>query len=96
MAPVEAVVALAGIGMMSGAVFGVFRTVNKWLDRRHERLMARERGTLGGGELRDVRNRLDVLEDLGYRMQELEERLDFTERMLARQSKARLSGEGGL
>ena len=96
MAPMEAVVALAGIGMMSGAVFGAFRTVNRWLDRRHERLMARERGALPGVELRQVRDRLDMLEDLGYRMQELEERLDFTERMLARQSKARIAGEGGL
>lgn len=96
MAPAEAVVALAGIGMMSGAVFGVYRTVNKWLDRRHERLMARERLMAPGAELGDIGHRLDMLEDLGYRMQELEERLDFTERMLARQSKARISGEGGL
>ncbi len=96
MAPMEAVVALAGIGMLSGAVFGVYRTVNRWLDRRHERLMARERGTSPGAELRQVRDRLDMLEDLGYRMQELEERLDFTERMLARQSKARVAGDGGL
>jgi hypothetical protein len=34
------------------------------------------------GELAQLRERVERLEELGYRLQELEERLDFAERML--------------
>ncbi|HKI95190.1 MAG TPA: hypothetical protein VJ992_07850 [Gemmatimonadales bacterium] len=95
MAPPEMIVAMSGIAMLSGALFGVYRTLNHWIDRRHERLMAEERGPTAGPELRDVRERIDQLEELGFRLQELEERLDFTERVIARQSHAQLPAEDG-
>ncbi len=47
----------------------------------------------GPADLRDVEVRLGTLEHQAQRVQELEERLDFTERMLAqRQEVARLPG----
>lgn len=95
MAPPELIVAMSGIAVLSGALFGVYRTLNHWIDRRHERLMVQERGTTPEPEIREVRERLDALEELSFRLQELEERLDFTERVLARQPHAQLPEGGG-
>jgi hypothetical protein len=57
----------------------------RWIDRRHERLMV-ERGAGGGSaELQQLRARVEQLEDVAARVQDLEERVDFTERVLAQQ-----------
>jgi hypothetical protein len=73
---------LIGMGIGTLVLVGVYRTVNRFLDRRHEmRLGAAE--TEVGEELRRLRERLDQLEARAYRWDELEERLDFAERMLA-------------
>lgn len=74
---------LIGMGMGVLFMFGVYRVAMRWIDRRHERLMA-ERGT-GAGEVQQLRARVEALEESVGRVQELEERLDFAERILAQQ-----------
>lgn len=76
------------IGMGMGVLFmvGVYKTVNRWLDRRHERAL-----TGAGGnprlleEVEQLRERVEALEEANLRVQEFEERLDFAERMLTQQ-----------
>ena len=91
------VVVLPILGMIMGGGFlwGVYRTVNRALERRHERMMVVE-GAPTAHALEELRGRVEVLEDVNYRMQELEERLDFAERMLAQQQRKGLeSGRMG-
>jgi hypothetical protein len=76
------VLPVLGMGLGGFAMFGVYRTINRFLDRRHERLMAAKSDS--SPELVDLRSRVEALEDAAFRVQELEERLDFTERMLAK------------
>jgi hypothetical protein len=75
---------ILGMGMGAFFMFGLYRVANRALDRRHERLMA-EGGAGGSEELRQLRARVEQLEDVAARVQDLEERLDFTERVLAQQ-----------
>ncbi len=77
------VLPILGIGLGGFAMFGVYRTLNRFLDRRHERLMA-VNGESSSPELEDLRNRVEALEDAAFRVQELEERIDFTERLLTK------------
>jgi hypothetical protein len=83
---------LAGMGMGALVLFGIYRTVNRVLDRRHE-----ARQMSGGGavaaEVRRLEDRLAALEDQAQRVQELEERLDFAERILAKQGQRPLLGD---
>ena len=86
------------LGMCMGAfvLFGAYRTINRHLDRRHEQQLSAAAGGLPGRELEDIRSRVDLLEDAVDRVQELEERLDFTERMLAQQQRQQIDpGRGG-
>lgn len=78
----EVIFPILGMGLGAGAMFAIYRLVRQWIDRKHER----EMGEVGGGsrELEDLRARVAALEETAYRVQELEERLDFTERVLAR------------
>jgi hypothetical protein len=87
------VLPILGMGLGGFAMFGVYRTINRFLDRRHERLMG-AKGT-SPSELVDLRSRVEALEDAAFRVQELEERLDFTERMLTQNQSPRMdSGPG--
>jgi hypothetical protein len=73
---------IIGMGMGAFVLFGVYRIVNKFLDRRHDARLA-----VGGPgvaeELGRLQQRLEQLEEKAYRWEELEERLEFAERMLA-------------
>lgn len=77
---------ILGMGLGAFAMVGIYKTVNRWLDRRHERAMAEH----GGADpalidaVQALRARMEQLEDQGLRIQELEERLDFAERVLSR------------
>ena len=73
---------ILGMGLGLVAMIGLYKTVNRWLDRRHERELART-GAASPEEFESLRRRLDLLDDLAFRTQELEERVDFAERMLA-------------
>lgn len=89
----EFVLSLAAMGLFSGLVFSVIRTIGKYLERRQ---------TGGGRDVAELRAAVDALraaiaeqQDQGQRLAELEERLDFAERLLARQGgQARLPGAG--
>ena len=83
---------IIGMGMGAMVLFGVYRTFNRMLERRHERQLAAMRGQ-GGGDVAHLAERLDHLEDQVARLGELEERIDFAERLLAREREAeRLKG----
>lgn len=72
-------------GMLTGTIVIVTlgRTVRHWVDRHYES----RRGALGAGdpdEVARLSERLKAVEDeLSGRMLDLEERVDFTERVLA-------------
>lgn len=84
---------ILGMGMGGFFLFGVYRTVNRAFERRHERAMAQAAGG-AAPELAEIRQRLDALDDLALRLGELEERVDFTERMLARGQRGSLPAGG--
>jgi hypothetical protein len=87
----EVVFPLIGMGMGSFVLYGAYRTLNRMLDRRHE---ARRAGTGPvAEEVRHLEERVAFLEDQAGRVQELEERLDFAERMLAKQGQRPLLGD---
>lgn len=88
----EFMLSLTAMALFSGLVFSVIRTIGKYLERRQ---------TGGGRELAELRAAVDALraeiaehQDQSQRLVELEERLDFAERLLARQQpgQARLPG----
>lgn len=82
---------LVGMAMGGFVLFGVYRTVNRMLDRRDAHRLQ------GGGEvaeeLRELQARMTIVEDQAARIQELEERLDFAERLLVGQRSDALPGE---
>ena len=87
----EVIFPLLGMGMGSFVLYGIYRTVNRALDRRHETEIA------GGGgvaqAVQQLEDRVGHLEDQVARVQELEERLDFAERMLAKHGQRPLLGD---
>jgi hypothetical protein len=87
----EVIFPLIGMGMGSFVLFGAYRTVNRILDRRHEA----QKAGLGvpADEVRHLEERVAVLEEQSVRLQEIEERLDFAERMLAKQGQRPLLGD---
>jgi hypothetical protein len=87
----EVMFPLIGMGMGSFVLYGAYRTVNRILDRRHEA----QRAGLGpsGETIQRLEDRVAFLEEQAGRVQELEERLDFAERMLAKQGQGPLLGD---
>ena len=90
----QTVIPLLGMGLGGLAMFGVYRTINRALDRRHERLLASEKGG-SSPELEEIRGRIETLEETAFRVQELEERVDFAERLLTRDQHQIGSQDGG-
>lgn len=77
---------MIGMGMAVLAMVGLYRTANRWLDRRHERALAEAGGNPRLlGEVEQLRERVEALEDAALKVQEFEERLDFAERLLTQQ-----------
>jgi NTP pyrophosphatase (non-canonical NTP hydrolase) len=69
------------MGMGAYAIVGGLRLGKRAMDQKHERELA----AMGGGnteEIGELRERVERLEEVGFRVQEIEERLDFAERML--------------
>lgn len=68
-------------GMATGALFmlGVYKLVVRWLD-----LKARREAMGPVEDLRELQREVDELRALAPRLVELEERVDFAERLLAR------------
>jgi hypothetical protein len=82
--PVDLIVPLAG--MVTGVVIsiGFFRTVRHFIDHK----LARGDDSSVPAEIADLRARIETLEREHDRVDELEDRLDFAERLLARQQEA--------
>lgn len=79
---------ILGMGLGGAGMLLVYRLVRQWIERKHEREMRELGGAPPREELDDLRTRLAMLEETAYRVQDLEERLDFTERVLARERQA--------
>ncbi len=81
---VYVLIPLAGIGLVGVLGLPVVRAVVQAIERRS---MARSGGDVAAlrAELDEIRGRMEYLEEQGTRLAELEERLDFTERLLAQQ-----------
>ena len=85
------ILTLVGMGLFSGMVFSVIRIIGRIVDRKVSG---------GGRDLAELRASVDALRaeiaeqgDQTQRLAELEERLEFAERLLARQSgQAKLPG----
>ena len=65
------VLPLLGMGMGAFVITAVYRTINRHLDRAHEKEMA-ERAGVSGQQLEELRTRIEELEAGLYRIQELE------------------------
>lgn len=88
------VLPLLGMGMAAGGLFGLYRLLQRWIDRKHQRELAGGSGA-GAQDVEELRARVAALEAGADRVQELEERLDFAERMLARErDRPALGGHG--
>lgn len=88
------VLPLLGMGMGAFALFGLYRTINRFADRRHERQMAAARQS-PDSELEELRHRVELLEESVDRVQDLEERLEFAERLLTRERRQQIEPGSG-
>lgn len=84
---------LLGMGMGAFVITAAYRTINRHLDRAHEKEMS-DRTGVGRQQLEELRTRVEELEVEVFRIQELEERVDCAERMLAQQRDAPKLGRG--
>jgi len=75
-----ALVPIAGMATGTLFMYGVYRLVNRWIDVRTRR----EPGA-SPDEIRELQRDVEELRALPARLAELEERLDFVERLLARE-----------
>lgn len=73
-----------GMGIGVFVLYNGFRIARYSIDRYHERELAKAQGPASPEELAQLRERVERIEELGFRLQDVEERLDFTERVLAR------------
>lgn len=91
MDPGALVVLIPIAGMGVGALFmvGVYKLLVRWMDRS-------KTGDAGGltEEVVRLREEMEALREVNQRVLELEERLDFAERMLARANPERLNAGG--
>jgi divalent metal cation (Fe/Co/Zn/Cd) transporter len=79
----EVVFPLLGMGIGIFVLFNGFRIAKHSIDRHHERELAKAQAEGRPEDLAQLTERVERLEELGYRLQDVEERLDFTERVLA-------------
>lgn len=69
-------------GMATGTIFlyGVYRLLSRWMELRHGQRLPEDAAV----DLLELRGEVAELRELPARVAELEERLDFAERLLAR------------
>ena len=79
----EVVFPLIGMAMGAGVLYGVYRTANRIIDRKMEREGVQ--GGAGAAEVEQLKVRLEAMEELSYRLHDLEERVDFAERVITQQ-----------
>lgn len=90
----EVIIPLVGMAMATILGFPIVRAVVRRIESKASRVDDREVTALRS-EVAELRQRLEGLEEAGQRVAELEERVDFAERMLAQQRQARPLGSGG-
>ena len=73
-------VPVAGMATAAFFMFGVYKLVTRWLDAK-----ARRETALPAEDVRELQREVEELRALPGRLAELEERLDFAERLLARE-----------
>lgn len=90
---VYVLIPLAGIAMVGVLGLQVVKAVVAAIERKSA---ARGGGDVAGlrAEMEEMRARLDYLEEQGTRLAELEERLDFSERLLTQQRDRAQLGPG--
>lgn len=72
------------MGMTTLAGVAVYRLAARWIDRKHDRQVL-EMQRASDPDVTGLGARVDALEGVVGRIQELEERLDFAERLLTSQ-----------
>jgi Tfp pilus assembly protein PilO len=88
----ELVAFMVLIGGITGMVGIIARAVVRYQDRR---LQAREDDPALRAEMDELRAQIAEHQDVRQRLLELEERLDFAERMLAQTKREQLGAGGG-
>ena len=83
----EVVFPVLGMGIVAMVFVGCYRLASRWLNRRHESRLTEQGGGAPSEAVARLAERVDLLEDQAARVQELEERVDFTERLLTRGQK---------
>jgi hypothetical protein len=69
-------------------VWQIFRTVNRYLERRHGGVDAQELEGLRT-DVKQLQERIGTMEDWSLRLGEVEERIDFAERLLTKERERR-------
>jgi len=77
----EVVLPLLGMGMGLFVLYSGVRIAYRALDQKHERDLAQAGGG-APGEIAELRERVEQVEEIASRVLELEERVDFAERAL--------------
>lgn len=88
-----------GVPILAFLLFGFvtwqgFRTLNRYLDRKHGAVGVREFDSLRA-EVEALRGQLGAVEELTLRLGEVEERVDFAERLLTKERERRAQLEAG-
>ena len=83
---------ILSIVSVTGLGFGLMRTINRHLERKWGGHGLDEGRVLP--EMEELRGRMDGVEDLQGRVLELEERVDFAERLLAEEKAPNTLGVG--
>jgi hypothetical protein len=81
---------IAGMGVGALFLVGIYKLLVRWMDRNKS-------GDTGGlaEEVARLREEVEVFREVNQRVLELEERVDFTERLLAQhRERGRLPAEG--
>ena len=89
----EVIFPLVGMGIGVMTLFGLYRIVNRLMDRHDKRrLTAPDEAIIQ--ELERLREKVGSLESTRMHVEELEERLDFAERMLTERRQSAPPGAG--
>lgn len=90
----EVIIPLVAMAVVTILGFPIVRAIVRRIEHKTSR--GNDQDVLAlRSEVAELRQRLESLEDAGQRVAELEERLDFAERMLAQQRQARSLGSAG-
>lgn len=79
----EIVFPIFGFILGGGVLFGVYKTLNRHLDRQHQGKLAGGTGSETRALVERLEARVEAMEQADRRIEELEERVDFAERVLA-------------